>query len=109
VKSKRAAHRESEGTNAAHPRKSWSPATLWKHPTTRSTTPSILRGSLGASVSVVHVYQPLFDSFPDAVLVAPPEMAAEISDKSQRMLDDAVNSGRQRCSAIDGVLLGEAS
>ena len=60
---------------------------------------------LGASVSVVHVYQAPVYSFPDAVLVTPPEMAAEISDKCQRMLDEAVNSRRQRCSAIDGVLL----
>jgi nucleotide-binding universal stress UspA family protein len=60
---------------------------------------------LGASVSVLHVYQPLVYSFPDTVLVAPPDVATKISDKSQQMLDEAVNSRRQRCPAISGILL----
>ena len=64
---------------------------------------------LDAAVLVVHVYQPPVYSFPDAVLVAPPEMAAKISDKAQRMLDEAVNSRRQRCKAIDGVLVTGAA
>jgi nucleotide-binding universal stress UspA family protein len=65
--------------------------------------------ALGAAVSVLHVYQPLVYSFPDAVLVAPPDMAAKISDKAQQMLDEAVNSRRKRCPATSGILLNGAA
>jgi nucleotide-binding universal stress UspA family protein len=65
--------------------------------------------ALGAAVSVLHVYQPPVYSFPDAVLVAPPQLAAEISDKAQRMLDSLVNLHRQRCPAISGVLVNGAA
>jgi nucleotide-binding universal stress UspA family protein len=61
--------------------------------------------ALGATVSIVHVFQPLVYSFPDAVLVAPPDTAAKISDKAQQMLDEAVDSHQQRCPGISGILL----
>jgi nucleotide-binding universal stress UspA family protein len=63
-----------------------------------------LARALGAVVSVLHVYQPLVYSFPDAVLVAPPELTAKISDKAQQLLDEAVNTRRDRCPAIEGFL-----
>jgi nucleotide-binding universal stress UspA family protein len=59
---------------------------------------------VGAAVSVIHVYQPPVYSFPDAVLVAPPELAAKISDKAQQLVDEAVSSRRQRCPAMTGIL-----
>lgn len=65
--------------------------------------------AVGAAVSVVHVYQPLVYSFPDAVLVAPPETAAKISDKAQQMLDEAVKSRQKRCPAISSILLNGAA
>ena len=64
---------------------------------------------VGAAVCVVHVYQPLVYSFPDAVLVAPPEMAAKISDRAQQLVDEAVNSRRQRCPAMSGLVLNGAA
>jgi nucleotide-binding universal stress UspA family protein len=64
--------------------------------------------AVGAAVSVVHVYQPLVYSFPDAVLVTPPEMAAKISDRAQQLVDEAVKSRRQRCPAMTGSVLSGA-
>jgi nucleotide-binding universal stress UspA family protein len=63
---------------------------------------------LGATVCVAHIYQPPVYSFPDAVLVAPPELAAKIADKAQQLIDEAVNSRRPRCPAITGVVINGA-
>jgi nucleotide-binding universal stress UspA family protein len=65
--------------------------------------------ALGAAVSILHVYQPPVYTFGDAVLVAPPELAATLCDKAQQMLDAAVNSHRQRCPAISGALVNGAA
>lgn len=68
-----------------------------------------LAASLGAVVQVVYVYEPPVYSFAEAVLIAPPEMAAKISDKAQQLLDAAVESRRARCPSISGVLLNGAA
>jgi nucleotide-binding universal stress UspA family protein len=60
---------------------------------------------LGAAVSVVHVYQVPIYSFPDAVVVAPPALAADLSAAAQKALDAAVSSRQRRCPAISGTLV----
>jgi nucleotide-binding universal stress UspA family protein len=61
--------------------------------------------ALGAAVSVLHVFQPPVYNIADAVIVAPPAMAVEISDKAQQMLDSAMNSRRKRCPGISGAVV----
>jgi nucleotide-binding universal stress UspA family protein len=68
-----------------------------------------LAAVLGATVTVVHVYEPPVYSFADAVLVAPPELAAKISDKAQQLLDAAVNRHRKQCPTISGALVHGAA
>ena len=46
-----------------------------------------LANKVGAAVVVVHVYQIPLYSFPDGVLVAPAELAADLSARAQRHLD----------------------
>lgn len=64
-----------------------------------------LAAVLGAAVTVIHVYQVTVYSFPDAVVVAPPTLAAEISNTAQKALDAAISSRRERCPLISSLLL----
>jgi nucleotide-binding universal stress UspA family protein len=65
--------------------------------------------ALGAAVSLLHVFEPPVYSMADAVIVAPPEMVAEISDKAQQMLDSTMNSHRKRCPGISGSVVKGAA
>jgi nucleotide-binding universal stress UspA family protein len=59
---------------------------------------------LGASVSAVHVFQIPAYAFLDATVVAPPELAAQLSDTAQKSLDAAVGARRGRGVEIGGIL-----
>jgi nucleotide-binding universal stress UspA family protein len=63
-----------------------------------------LARALGASVSVVHVYQVPAYAFLDATVVAPAELAAQLSDAAQKGLDAAVASRKERGVELRGIL-----
>jgi len=68
-----------------------------------------LAAKVGATVKVVHVYQIPLYSFPDGVIVAPAELAAELSDKAQKNLDTTVAARKNRGVEISGLLVSGVS
>jgi nucleotide-binding universal stress UspA family protein len=63
-----------------------------------------LAGKLGASVTVMHSYEMPIAGFPDATIVATPELATRISDASKEALEKAAELRRGRGVAVDVVL-----
>ncbi len=59
---------------------------------------------LGASITVMHSYEIPIAGFPDATIVATPEMAARISDASQHALKKTVDQRLGRGIPIDSLL-----
>lgn len=68
-----------------------------------------LAAVLGATVYVIHVFEPPVYSFADAVLVVPPDLTVKLSDKAQQLLDRAVESRRKRWPSISGVVVKGAA
>jgi nucleotide-binding universal stress UspA family protein len=60
---------------------------------------------LKASVLVVHVYELPTYTFPAGVVITPPDLAAQVADKSQKSLDAALNARRSRGAELSGTLL----
>jgi nucleotide-binding universal stress UspA family protein len=63
-----------------------------------------LAGRLGASITVMHSYEIPIAGFPDASIVATPDLAARISEASQEALDKAVDAHRDRGIPLDALL-----
>jgi nucleotide-binding universal stress UspA family protein len=63
-----------------------------------------LAGRLGASITVMHSYEIPIAGFPDASIVATPDLAARISEASQEALDKAIDAHRDRGIALDALL-----
>jgi nucleotide-binding universal stress UspA family protein len=64
-----------------------------------------LASTLGAAVTVVHVYAIPVYSFPDGVIITPPDTATHLSETAQKQLDALVSSHKRRQPPISGVLL----
>jgi nucleotide-binding universal stress UspA family protein len=64
-----------------------------------------LANKVAATISVVHVYQIPLYSFPDGMLVAPAELAADLSARAQRNLDAAVAGRQGRGVELSGTLV----
>jgi len=59
---------------------------------------------LGASITVMHSYEIPIAGFPDASIVATPDLAARISEASQEALDKAVDGHRARGIPLEALL-----
>jgi nucleotide-binding universal stress UspA family protein len=63
-----------------------------------------LAARLGATVTLLHVYEIPVIGFPDGAIIATPEVASRIADASQTALDAAVEKRRSGPVAVDGLL-----
>jgi nucleotide-binding universal stress UspA family protein len=59
---------------------------------------------LGASVTVLHVYQIPVYGFPDAAFLAGPEIATKLSESAQKGLDTIVAKAKARAPSAQGLL-----